>query len=118
MSSPLLLALSCSGGFVLHLSNTQGEFGEFFYGRVAEIPARRSIPQAAAHGVSVNVEAHAVVVVCCLVGFAVFWFREDFEGPDFAGFRLHALQAAVVGVAFVAEEPAGAVAGAFDVEAA
>ena len=57
------------------------------------------------------------VVEGCLVWLAVFWFREDFERPDFAGFRLHALQAAEVGVCFVAEEPAGAVACAFDVEA-
>jgi hypothetical protein len=45
------------------------------------------------------------------------WVRRDFEGPDFAGFRLHALQAAVVVVCFVAQKAAGAVAGAFYVEA-
>jgi hypothetical protein len=56
------------------------------------------------------------VVEGSLVGFAVFGFCEDFEGPDFACFRLHALQTAIVRVCFVAQEPAGAVACAFNVE--
>jgi hypothetical protein len=51
-----------------------------------------------------------------LVGFAVFGFRENFERPNFAGFWLHALQAAKVCIGFIAQKTARAIAGTFDVE--
>jgi hypothetical protein len=95
------------------LAQSQREFGEFFDGGVREIPRGRAVAQAAAHVVGVDVEAVAHVVEGGLAGFAEFGFGEDFEGPEFAGFWLHALQPAEITARIAAQKSAGAVAGAF-----